>query len=200
MFSNSPKQAVILAGGLGTRLLPLTESMPKPMIMFNGKPFLEYLVENLKKNGFKKILFLLGYKHGVIERYFGDGKKWGVSVSYSVTPVEFDTGARLKAATSQLEELFLLLYCDNYYPFDFEAMWNKYNKSNKSTMVSVYANLDGYTKDNLIVDKDDNVVIYDKSRQTSGLKGVDIGYILSQKDRIHRGVYWLLLYTSFLIF
>jgi D-glycero-D-manno-heptose 1,7-bisphosphate phosphatase len=75
MTSSPPTQAVILAGGRGERLGALTEKIPKPMIPMNGKPFLEYLILQLKDQGFERVLLLLGYKASVIQDYFGDGRK-----------------------------------------------------------------------------------------------------------------------------
>ena len=104
--SHRPTQAVILAGGRGTRLAPLTDTCPKPMIQFHGKPFLEYLIEMLKEQGFRRILLLLGYLPEVIQEYFGDGSRWGVSIEYSISPVEDDTGLRVKLAQPKIEPVF----------------------------------------------------------------------------------------------
>ena len=72
-----PRQAVILAGGRGTRLKPLTDTRPKPMIEFHGKPFLEYLIEMLREQGFERVLLLLGYLPEVVQDHFGDGSRFG---------------------------------------------------------------------------------------------------------------------------
>ena len=103
---DKPKQAVILAGGIGSRLFPLTKNFAKPMINVCGKPFLEHLVLFLKKNNFSKVLFILGYKNKSISNYFGDGKKWDLSFSYNITPDHYQTGLRIKRATSQIEDFF----------------------------------------------------------------------------------------------
>src|SRR5690242_774198 len=108
------KQAVILAGGLGTRMRPLTDTMPKPMIPVGGKPFVAYLVELLKQNGIEEIIFLLGYLPEKVSDYFGDGSKFGLRITYVTTPVDYDTGSRLMPAAAQLDQKFLFLYCDNY--------------------------------------------------------------------------------------
>ena len=180
--ADRPSQAVILAGGRGTRLAPLTDSKPKPMIEFHGKPFLEYLIESLRDQGFTKILLLLGYLPDVIQSYFGDGAKWGVSIEYSISDVEHDTGKRLKLVTNRLDPTFLLLYCDNYWPMNFPAMWQQFRKSRVLAQITAYRNQDHYTKDNLKVDADGFVVTYDKGRTTPGLSGVDIGYALVQRS------------------
>ena len=80
----SIKQAVILAGGIGTRLRPLTDNLPKPMVPINRKPFLEYLLELLKENGIKEVVLLLGYLPDKIREYFGNGSDFGIKIKYSV--------------------------------------------------------------------------------------------------------------------
>src|SRR5881628_403667 len=106
-----PKQAVILAGGRGTRLRPLTDSRPKPMVEIHGKPFVEYQIEQLREQGFEKVLLLLGYLPEVVQRHCGDGRRWGMRLEYSVSPVEDESGRRLKRAAPYLDSCFLLLYC-----------------------------------------------------------------------------------------
>ena len=173
-----PTQAVILAGGQGTRLAPITNTIPKPMVEFHGKPFLEYLVEMLRDQGFGRILLLLGYLPDKIQDYFGDGGDWGVSIQYSVTPVENETGRRIKLARKLLDPTFLLMYCDNYWPMDFDAMWRRFTDSRVSAQVTVYDNLDAYTRDNLHINPEGLVEAYDPSRQMPGLQGVDIGFLI----------------------
>ena len=75
-------QAVIFCGGFGKRLIPLTNRIPKPMVLINKKPFLEYLIEQCKMNGIYNILLLCGYKKQAILDYFGDGLKFGVKIKY----------------------------------------------------------------------------------------------------------------------
>ena len=133
-----PTQAVILAGGRGTRLRPLTDQRPKPMIEIGGKPFLEYQVEQLRDQGFERILLLLGYLPEVVQDYFGDGSRWGVRIDYSVTDVDDDTGRRIKLAESRLDPHFLLLYCDNYCPLRFDEMWKTYQEANVPAMLTAY--------------------------------------------------------------
>ena len=116
------KQAVILAGGLGTRLRPITDKIPKPMIQFHGKPFLEYLIELLKEQGIEEIILLLGYLSEKVVEYFGDGDKFGIKILYSISPVEDDTGLRIFKAKDIIKDEFLLLYCDNYWPLNLQKM------------------------------------------------------------------------------
>jgi len=176
--------AVILAGGRGTRLRPITDSIPKPMVEFQGTPFLEYLIEMVRDQGIDRFLLLLGYLPEVVQDYFGDGSKWGVSIEYSVTAEEDETGRRLKRAQSRIAPTFLLMYCDNYWPLQLDSMSRQFAEGDAKAMVTVYRNADGYTRDNLRVDDDGYVVEYDKTRASPDLLGVDIGFILMDRSVI----------------
>ena len=74
---NRPKQAVVLCGGRGKRLRPYTDHIPKPMVSCNEKPFLWYLLQQMSDQGIREFVLLTGYLGGIIENYFGDGRKWG---------------------------------------------------------------------------------------------------------------------------
>lgn len=176
-----PRQAVILAGGLGTRLRPLTDNLPKPMVPVNGKPFMTYLVNQLRENGFERIIMLLGYRAEKIIEYFGDGSGFGVKIEYSILPSENETGSRIVNAIELLDEYFFLMYCDNYWRYDFEELWELYTNNEWEAQVSVYRNLDGLTRDNMRIASDGRVAVYDKSRSTEGLSGVDIGFVICSR-------------------
>jgi len=181
MNNNPPKQAVILAGGMGTRLRPITNTIPKPMIRFNGKPFLEYLIEQLKDQGIERVLLLLGYLPDVVQNYFGNGESFGMQINYSVTDIDNETGKRIKLAAKDLDPYFLLLYCDNYWPMNLKKMWEQFLEAEASAQITVYSNKDNYTKHNVLVNGNAMVAEYDKSRTSNNLEGVDIGYALINK-------------------
>lgn len=181
-----PTQAVILAGGRGVRLRPLTDTVPKPMIEFHGKPFLAYLLELLKAQGFERVLLLLGYRPEAIQAYVGDGRRWGLSVEYAVSSVEDDTGRRLKQAAGRIDPVFLLLYCDNYWPMDMARMWRQYTSSGAAALLTIYRNADGYSRDNVRVDAEGFVEAYDKHRATAGLSGVEIGFAILRREVLER--------------
>lgn len=177
-----PEQAVILAGGRGTRLAPLTLTRPKPMIEFHGRPFLEYLIEMLRDQGIRRVLLLLGYLPEVVRDHFGDGSRFGVAIDYAVSDVDDDTGRRLKLAQDRIDPEFLLLYCDNYWPLRYDDLWASHLARGRLAQVVVYRNRDGYTRSNLRVGTGGLVEVYDKSRQTPGLEGVDIGFFLLKRE------------------
>jgi len=174
------KQAVILAGGYGSRLRPFTDENPKPMYPINGKPFLEYLICQVRDFGITDIILLLGYLPDKVMGYFGDGRRWNVRISYSVTPVEYETGMRLKYAEKEglLASKFLLMYCDNYCPINYHRLCMEYAENRAAIQISVYHNLDGYTRNNIRLDEDGTILDYDKTRTKENLQGVDIGYAI----------------------
>ena len=180
--SKRPTQAVILAGGRGKRLQPLTNTRPKSMVEFHGKPFMAYVIDMLAEQGFKHVLLLLGYLPEVIMDYFGDGSKWGIKIEYSVSSPDDLTASRVKLVRTKIDEHFMLLYCDNYWPMQFDKMWQKYLNANVKGLITVYGNKDGYSRDSIIVGENDIVEVFDRSRTTPGLKGVEISYAILRKS------------------
>ena len=186
MFMDRPKQAVILAGGRGSRLGPFTETRPKPMVEVHGRPFLEYLVEMLREQGFSEVLLLLGYLSHVVQDHFGDGGRFGVRITYSVTAPEDLTTRRLLVAREQLDSVFLLMYCDNYWPMQFDRLWEQYVSSGAPALTTVYSNKDHYSRDSVKVGADGFMEIFDRSRTTPGLQGVEISYAILRRDLLDR--------------
>jgi histidinol-phosphate phosphatase family protein len=121
-------QAVILCGGIGKRLMPLTKHRPKPMVLINKKPFLEYLILLLKKNNVTNILILGGYKNQIIKKYFKNGKKLGVNIDYYNGPSHWDTGTRIFKAQKMIHNTFMLLYSDNILSLNFKKHLLTYKK------------------------------------------------------------------------
>jgi len=180
------KQAVILAGGRGTRLRPITDKIPKPMVEFHGKPFLEYLIDDLKSEGLEEVVLLTGYLSNKIQDYFGDGSEFGLKIKYSVGDLDWDTGKRVKEAEHLLEDKFLLMYGDNSWPLDMKelsAFYKDKNKNNNTLMsVTVFSNKRNSTKNNMLINDEGLVTIYDKKRETPNLSGVDIGFFIVDKS------------------
>lgn len=179
-----PRQAVILAGGRGERLRPYTDVTPKHMLPFSGRPFLSYMLEQFANAGFERVLLLLGYLPDATIDYCGNGSRWGLSIDYSITPAEWQTTLRLKQVYPQLDPLFLLHYCDNYWPMRWAPLWRNYLEHGAQAQMTVYDNADRYSRDNIRTDARGMVDRYDKSRLVPGLRGVDIGYLLMRREMI----------------
>ena len=173
-----PRQAVILAGGRGTRMRPLTDDRPKPMVPVLGRPFLEYQIEQLREQGFERILLLLGYLPEVVQRHFGDGRDWGIHIDYSVTEPDQLTSSRMAVARDIIDPCFLLLYCDVYWPMQFDRLWARFRRAAKPGLITVYRNRDGYSRGGVALDDDGHVRVFDRLRHASGLQEVEISYAI----------------------
>jgi NDP-sugar pyrophosphorylase family protein len=177
------KQAVILAGGKGTRLYPLTKNIPKPMVCINKVPFLSYLIFYLKKKGIKKILILVGYKSKKITQFYKNFKNLEISFSYS--EVQSDTGRRLLEAKNNLKNEFLLLYGDNFWIPNLSTMYKKFIIKKAMIGTTIFNNKNGTAEygfqNNVLVDSNSMVMKYDKTRKDKLLNGVDIGFFIVKK-------------------
>ena len=131
-------KAVILAGGLGTRLRPYTKSLPKPMLPLGGKPILEYEIEWARKNGIKEIVLCVSYLRNKIEDYFGDGKKFGVKIEYAVSKKPLATAGQLKTAEKFIDNTFVCLYGDSIYNLSLRNMIRHHKKSKASVTMSLF--------------------------------------------------------------
>ena len=166
---------VILCGGLGTRLGPLAEGLPKPMVNVAGKPFLEHLVRQLAGQGFPEILLLVGYRGEIIESHFGDGSAFGLRVRYHWEAEPLGTGGALKLAESLILGRFILLYGDLYRDFDYVRFSDRH-----ANTLAVYPYVDGLTTiacANVGLDQEGkHVARYLKGDPSAGLTHVDAGF------------------------
>jgi len=178
--STTTKQAVILCGGLGTRLRPLTDNLPKPMVPVNGKPFLHHLLDQLSGQGITRFVLLTGYLGEMVNEYFGDGSRWGWSVRYSHGPAEWDTARRIWEAKEFFDPRFLLLYSDNFVQFNLKRLEALHLKEN--TPISLL--LSPKRRGNIRVSSAGRIEAYDKTRSGEGLDYVEVGYMLIERDRV----------------
>lgn len=175
-------QAVILAGGLGSRLRPITDTVPKPMIPMNGKPFLFYLIDMLIENGITKIVLLLGYLPNVFTEYLKSNPRNGIEITYMIGDVNWETGTRIKKAQHLLDEHFILLYADNYLKIDLKKYLHCYQDSKADFLMTVYHNQDYYSKSNVRFSPDGRVEGYDRTRSDPNCNGIDVGFFLLSKN------------------
>ena len=179
--SNDIIQSVILAGGKGMRLRPLTHKIPKVMIDINGRPFLQYVLELLHKKGISNIVLLVSYLGEQIEKYFGDGKKFGLDITYSYEDPPLGTGGALKKAGRLLLPEFLLVNGDTYLDFDCKSLKDRFRDLDCKGLICVHANKDGKTVPNILLGEDKRVIRYDNTNP-EGLKEVDAGAGIFRKE------------------
>jgi len=173
-----PRQAVILCGGLGTRLRPFTNEIPKPMVLCNGEPFLLYLLQQLHEQGIKNFVLLTGYLGEQIEDYFGDGSRFGWDIIYSLGPVEWNTGRRLWEAKSYIEDHFILLYSDNFASFSLDKLHETHFKNKLPLTLMVSEKTPG----NISINDHGIAQKYNNDRSDTDTNYVEIGYMVIEKD------------------
>lgn len=116
-------QAILLAGGLGTRLRSVVNDRPKPMALIGSRPFMEYVVHELSAHGIRDIIFAVGYKGSMVEEYFRDGSPFGVKVSYAYEEELLGTAGAIKNAGRLVtEDTFFVLNADTFYQMDYSRL------------------------------------------------------------------------------
>ena len=143
----------ILAGGLATRLRPITEEIPKSLIEVAGEPFICHQLEYLRKQGINSVVLCIGFLGEMIQEVVGDGSRWDMRVSYSPDgPTLLGTGGALRQALPLLGEHFFILYGDSYLPIDFSDVEKKYAASGKKGLMTVLKNQNRWDKSNVEFD------------------------------------------------
>ncbi len=182
-------QAVILAGGLGQRLRPLTEDVPKPLLPIHGKPFLQYQLEHLKACGMAEVVLLTGYLGWRFEEHFGDGSGLGLRISYVREETPLGTGGALRNAAEWLAEEFLLLNGDTLLPIDYAALVAAFRKLSQLGMLVAFEDSQEDGPNNLRLGAHGQVLAYSKHDAT-GMTHVDAGVAIFRRailDWIPRG-------------
>jgi len=131
--------AVVLAGGEGSRLRPLTNNIPKPMIRILGKPILHWIIEWLTNNGIYNIILGVAYKKEAVMNYFKDGSEFDCKIKYSIHSVEGETGEGFRLAISRYvdDDIFLAMNGDEISNFNINKLLNYHNKYNPITTIAV---------------------------------------------------------------
>lgn len=179
-------QCVILAGGLGTRLRPIINKIPKSMIKIKNKPFLEYQIELLRKNDINEIILCVGYLGEQIEDYFGNGKKLGVNIKYSYENKQLlGTGGAIRNTLDLLSNYFFVLYGDSYLNVNYKEIYNYFLKVNYHALLVIYKNNNKWDKSNVMF-KDGIVEIYDKNNYIPEMEFIDYGLSILSKRIVMR--------------
>ena len=184
-FPKRDMQCVILAGGLATRLKPITENIPKGMLPINGKPFLEYQIDLLRKNHITNIVLCIGYKGEMIENYFNDGSSFGVNISYSREKSLLGTGGAIRNAYELLHEKFIILYGDAYLNVDYQKIINHMENMLSLALLVVYKNEGSFDTSNVRF-LDDKFIFYDKDNPSDDMQYIDYGMSILSKSIVDK--------------
>ena len=165
----------ILAGGLATRLRPLTETIPKSLIEVAGEPFIFHQLRLLHRQGIRDVVLCVGHFGEMLEEAVGNGSRWGVSVQYSSDADRLlGTGGALKRAIPLLGERFLVLYGDSYLDEDFAAVERSFAESGKLGLMTVLQNGDLWDRSNVLF-RNGRIEKYDKLHRTADMQHIDWG-------------------------
>lgn len=166
---------VILAGGLATRMRPLTEKIPKSLLQIEGHPFLWHQLQLLKRNGVRRVVLLVGYLGELVEKEFGDGASVGMQIRYSFDgPTLLGTAGAVRKALPLLPDSFFVLYGDSYLPCDYRSIEDTYRRSGHPGLMTVYRNEGCYDVSNVEFDGN-RILHYDKRNRTPAMHYIDYG-------------------------
>ena len=157
--SHEIKEAIILAGGLGTRLRSILSDVPKPMAMINNKPFLEYLLDYWKNEGITKFVISVGYKHRVIINHFGNSYK-DIKIEYVIEEQQLGTGgAFLKSMKYiQSKDYFILLNGDTFFEINLNTLIKFHNQKNSIMTLALFNSDDHARYKTVALDSDSKII------------------------------------------
>lgn len=177
-------QGVVLAGGEGTRLRPLTKAIPKPMVLISGKPFLEHTINLLKRNSVDELLICIGYRGDTIRRYFANGDSFGIRIRYSEDGDRLvGTAGSLRKAESLLADRFFITFGDAYPILDYKAAWHYFLQTDKLALMTVWKNSNKYGRSNTAV-RGGLVTFYSKKEMAEGMEYIEFGVTFIDKRAV----------------
>ena len=181
----SPMPVAILAGGLATRLRPITEKIPKSLVPVAGRPILSHQLEMLYAQGIRKAVLCIGFLGEMIQREFGS-EACGIKLDYSFDGEKLlGTGGALKRALPKLGEKFFVLYGDSYLPTRFAPIAEFFERSGKQGLMTVYRNEGKFDTSNVVFG-DGEIKVYDKKQRLPEMRHIDYGLSLFRAEVFER--------------
>jgi NDP-sugar pyrophosphorylase family protein len=165
----------ILAGGLATRMRPVTERIPKALIEVAGRPFIEHQLTLLRREGVKRVVLCVGFLGEMIQARVGDGARFDLDISYSFDGAQLlGTGGALRRALAMLGEHFFVLYGDSYLDIEYAPVQSTYRRSGLPALMTVFRNEGRWDTSNVLFDGK-RIAGYDKQHPTKDMKFIDYG-------------------------
>jgi MurNAc alpha-1-phosphate uridylyltransferase len=172
----------ILAGGLATRLRPLTEAIPKALVEINGEPFLAHQLRLLSRSGFERVVLCAAYRGEQIREYAGDGRAFGLHIEYSFDgPQLLGTAGAIRRALPLLGDNFFVLYGDSYLPCDYASIERTFLASKMAALMTIFPNSDRWDTSNVEF-SGDRIRAYDKVNRTVVMRHIDYGLGVFRRD------------------
>lgn len=174
--------AAILAGGMGTRLYPLTERIPKALVEINGEPFLAHQLRLLHARGVERVVLCIGQYGERIREYAGDGARFGLKIDYALDgPVLRGTAGAIRNALPLLEDAFFVVYGDSYLPCSYRAVADAFHAAGQPGLMTVYRNEGRWDTSNVEF-AGGRILAYDKKDRTPRMQYIDYGLGVFRRD------------------
>lgn len=172
----------LLAGGLATRLRPITETIPKAMVEVAGQPFIDHQLALLRRNGIRRVVLCLGYLGEQVKYHLGDGTRLGLKLQYSHDGDRLlGTGGALRRALPLLGEVFWVVYGDSYMDIDYRAVLLHFAAVQARGLMTVLHNENRWDKSNVVF-RNGQVVCYSKRAPVEEMQHIDYGVSLLHRD------------------
>jgi NDP-sugar pyrophosphorylase family protein len=180
-LSISTVPVALLAGGMATRLRPITESIPKAMVEVAGRPFIDHQLDLLHANGMRRVVMCLGYRGQQLEHHVGDGSSRGMEVTYAYDGEKLmGTGGAIRRALHRLGDVFWVMYGDSYMDVDYRAVLDHFDRSGADALMTVLRNGNRWDKSNVVF-KGGKLLRYDKKAQAPEMDYIDYGAALLRR-------------------
>jgi MurNAc alpha-1-phosphate uridylyltransferase len=178
--------AAILAGGLATRLRPITETIPKALVEVAGRPFVDHQLALLHRRGIRRVVICAGYLGEMLQAHVGDGSRYGLRVDYSFDGDRLlGTGGAIRRAAPLLGDRFWVMYGDSYMDIDYPAILDHFDASGALGLMTVIENRDRWDRSNAVFTAG-RLVRYDKHHRTPDMHHIDYGVALLRRDVLPR--------------
>jgi NDP-sugar pyrophosphorylase family protein len=178
--------AAILAGGLATRLRPITATIPKALVEVAGRPFIDHQLALLRTNGIRRVVLCLGHLGEQVEQHLGNGSAFGVEVCYSHDGQKLlGTGGALRRALPLLGQVFWVMYGDSYLDVDYRAVLADFRRRSVLGLMTVIRNDNRWDRSNAVF-RDGRLLCYDKRRPRPDMQHIDYGIALLHRTALER--------------
>ena len=176
----------LLAGGMATRLRPITETLPKAMVDVAGRPFIDHQLDLLHRNGIRRVVMCLGYRGQQLEQHVGDGASRGMEIRYAYDGEKLmGTGGAIRRALHLLGDVFWVMYGDSYMDIDYAAVLAHFARSGADALMTVLRNGNRWDTSNVVF-RDGRLLRYDKRNRTPDMDHIDYGVALLRRAAAER--------------
>ena len=175
----------ILAGGLATRLRPLTETVPKSLLEVNGEPFVVHQLRLLQAKGVRRVVLCVGHLGELVQRVIGDGSAFGLQIDYSFDgPTLLGTAGAVRNALPKLGECFFVMYGDSYLPCDYTAIARNFVSAGVLAMMTVFRNEGKWDTSNVEFEAGE-ILAYSKTNRSPRMRYIDYGLGVFRAEAFH---------------